>query len=90
MRIGQKVSVTLTQKSPVESLVVPTSAVFYDIYGGNWVYTRIAPQTYVRCRVEVSHMVDKFAVLSRGLKEGDEVVSAAAAEIYGTEFGVGK
>ena len=89
-RVGQKVSVILTQKSPAENLVVPESAILYDIYGGNWVYTRIAPQTYMRRRVVVSHVAGEFAVLSRGLEEGDEVVSAAAAEIYGTEFGVGK
>jgi len=90
LRIGQKVAVTLLQKSPDASLIVPASAILYDIYGGTWVYNRTAPQTYARLRVEVSHMVGEYAVLVRGLAEGDEVVSAAVAEIYGTEFGVGK
>ena len=90
LRIGQKVNVILMQKSSSESLIVPTSAILYDIDGGTWVYHRIAPQTYSRLRVEVSHMVGEYAVLIRGLEEGDEVVTEAVAEIYGTEFGVGK
>jgi RND family efflux transporter MFP subunit len=89
-RIGQKISVTLIQKSSEKSLVVPWSAILYDIYGGNWVYTRVAPNVYSRRRVEVSHIINEFAVLTRGVKVGDEVVVAGAAEIFGTEFGAGK
>ena len=89
-RIGQKVRVSLLQKTPEESLVVPWSALLVDINGGNWVYTKIASHVYSRRRVEVSHIVNDFAVLTRGVKVGDEVVVAGAAEIYGTEFGVGK
>ena len=89
-RIGQKVSVTLIKRSLENTLIVPRSAILYDIYGGSWVYARIAPHVYSRRRVEVSHIVDEFAVLTRGLEVGDEVVMAGAAEIFGTEFGVGK
>lgn len=89
-RIGQKVRVSLLQITPEESLVVPWSAILYDINGGNWVYIRIASRVYSRRRVEVSHIVNDFAVLTRGVKVGDEVVVAGAAEIFGTEFGVGK
>jgi cobalt-zinc-cadmium efflux system membrane fusion protein len=89
-RIGQKVSVSLILKSSEKSLIVPWPAILYDIYGGNWVYTKIAPHVYSRRRVEVSHIVDEFAVLTRGVKVGDEVVVAGAAEIFGTEFGAGK
>jgi len=89
-RIGQKVSVSLLQKSPEDSLVVPISAILYDINGGSWVYTKVAPHVYSRRRVEVSHIVNDFVVLARGLKVGDQVVVAGAAEIFGTEFGVGK
>lgn len=89
-RIGQKVSVSLIKKSLENTLIVPRSAVLYDIYGGTWVYARIGPHVYSRRRVEVSHLVDEFAVLTRGLEVNDEVVTAGAAEIFGTEFGVGK
>ena len=89
-RIGQKVRVSLLQKAPEESLVVPWSAVLYDMNGGSWVYVKIVPQVYSRHRVEVSHIVKDSAVLTRGVNAGDEVVTAGAAEIFGTEFGVGK
>lgn len=89
-RIGQKVRLSLTKKAPEESLVVPLSAILYDMNGGSWVYIKVAPQVYSRHRVEVSHVVDDFAVLTRGVDAGDEVVTAGAAEIFGTEFGVGK
>jgi RND family efflux transporter MFP subunit len=89
-RIGQKVRISLLKKDPEESLVIPVSAILYDIYGGNWVYVRISSHVYSRCRVEVSHVVNDYAVLTRGLNPGDEVVVAGAAEIFGTEFGVGK
>lgn len=89
-RIGQKVRLSLLQKAPEESLVVPWSAVLYDMNGGSWVYVKTAPQVYSRHRVEVSHIVEDSAVLTRGVNAGDEVVTAGAAEIFGTEFGVGK
>jgi len=89
-RIGQKVRVSLLRKAPEESLVIPWSAILYDMNGGIWVYVKVSPQVYSRRRVEVSHIVDDLAVLIRGVKTGEEVVTAGAVEIFGTEFGVGK
>lgn len=89
-RIGEKVRISLLQKAPKESLIIPFSAVLYDINGGSWVYVKISSRVYSRCRVQISHIVDDFAVLIKGLEEGDEVVISGAAEIFGTEFGVGK
>lgn len=89
-RIGQKVRTSLLLEAYEESLVVPWSAILYDSKGGSWVYVKIAAHVYSRHRVEVSHIVNDFVVLTRGLKVGDEVVVAGAAEIFGTEFGVEK
>jgi cobalt-zinc-cadmium efflux system membrane fusion protein len=89
-RIGQKVGVSLIRKAPEESLVIPWSAILYDMNGGSWVYVKVSPQVYSRRRVEVSHIVDDLVVLTRGVDAGDEVVTAGAVEIFGTEFGVGK
>ncbi len=89
-RIGQKVKVSLLEKSPEESTVVPFSAILYDSNGGKWVYIKMASHVYTRRRVEVSHVVNDWAVLTRGLEIGDEVVVTGATEIFGTEFGVGK
>ena len=89
-RPGQKVGVTLALKSAEKSLIVPYSAILYDMYGSTWVYENTEPQVYVRRRVELRHVSDKLAVLSRGPTAGTKVVSAGAAELFGTEFGVGK
>jgi RND family efflux transporter MFP subunit len=87
---GQKVSVTLTLKGAKENLTVPYSSILYDMYGSAWVYTNAKPRVYVRQRVELNYVLDELAILSRGPAVGARVVSAGAAELFGTEFGVGK
>lgn len=87
LRIGQKVLVSLTKKTGTGSYTVPYSSIVYDIYGGSWVYVKAAAQTYTRKRVEVSHVIDNNAVISRGLSAGEQVVIAGAAELFGAEFG---
>jgi len=89
-RPGQRVGVTVALKSSAESLVVPYPAIVYDMYGGAWVYVRAASHTYTRERVELQHVLGDVAVLARGPAVGANVVSAGAAELFGTEFGVGK
>ena len=89
-RPGQKVSVTLALTDAEQNLVVPYSAILYDMYGGTWMYQNTEPHIYVRRRVELRHVLDELAVLSRGPVEGARVVIAGAAELFGTEFGVGK
>jgi RND family efflux transporter MFP subunit len=88
--IGEKVRVVLAQKNAEENLLVPFSAILYDIHGGTWVYAKTAPQVYARRRVELHHVVDGLAVLTRGPAADTEVVITGAAEIFGTEFGGGK
>ena len=90
LRPGQKMGVTLYERTSEESLVVLRAAVLHDLNGGTWVYENPAPQQYVRRRVEVLRVVDGRAVLARGPAVGAKVVSAGAAEIFGTEFGTGK
>ena len=70
--------------------VIPYSAILYDMYGGAWVYTNPGPHLFVRARVELDYVVDELAVLSHGPPEGTMVVMTGAAELFGTEFGVGK
>jgi len=89
-RPGQKVGVTITLKVSEQTLVVPYSSVLYDMYGGTWVYENTESQKYVRRRIELLHVLDGLAVLTRGPAVGAKVVSAGAAELFGTEFGVGK
>jgi len=89
-RTGQKVSVLLTQLGSGNRIVVPWSAIMYDINGGNWVYLRTRQYTYSRRRVEVSSVIDGSAVLTRGINKDEEIVTTGAAELFGTEFGGGK
>lgn len=87
---GQKLAVTLAERTRGAALVVPWSAILYDIHGGTWVYEQSAPQTLARRRVEVLYVEQDRAILAKGPPEGTRVVSAGAAELFGTEFGIGK
>ena len=89
-RTGQKVGVLLTKLGSGNRIVVPWSAIMYDINGGSWVYLKTARYTYSRMRVEVSSVIDGLAVLTRGINKGDEIVTSGATELFGTEFGGGK
>lgn len=90
LRPGERVGVMLSLKSTEDSLVVPWAAVLHDVSGGTWVYENTAPQVFVRRPVEVRDVVDRLAVLARGPAPGTRIVTAGAAELFGTEFGPGK
>lgn len=86
-RVGQRVAVDLPASGKASGLTVPTSAILRDAYGGEWVYVRTAPHVYERRRIEISATSGGQAMLSRGLTDGAAVVTAGAAELFGTEFG---
>lgn len=90
LRPGQRMGVTLSLKGVTQSLVVPWSAVVYDINGGAWVYESTAPQTYVRRRIEIARVVGSQAVLARGPAIGTKIATSGVAELFGTEFSTGK
>ena len=69
--------------------VVPYGAVLYDAKGVTWVYVAREPLSYLRERITVDDIEDDRAVLTDGPAAGTAVVSVGAAELYGTEFGVG-
>lgn len=87
---GQRVGVTLSLKDPAESLTVLASAVVYDIHGGGWVYEKTGDRHYSRRRVVVRHTSEGRAVLASGPPIGTAVVTAGAAELFGTETGFSK
>lgn len=93
-RPGERVSVTIPLRGETESLVVPSKSILYDVHGGTWVYAKTGEFEYRRSRVELKHVVHDpagdVAVLGRGPDPGTEVVTDGAAELFGTEFGVGK
>jgi membrane fusion protein, heavy metal efflux system len=90
LKPGQKVDVTMPQKGTQNVLQVPASSILYDMNGGTWIYENTAPHTFVRRRVDVSEMQGATAWLRAGVAQGARVVIVGGAELFGTEFGVGK
>jgi RND family efflux transporter MFP subunit len=86
---GQKVAATLPLQQAEQRLVVPAAAIVLDVHGGAWVYAEESRLCYARRRVSVLHVDGKTATLERGLEPGRKVVTDGAAELFGTEFGVG-
>lgn len=73
-----------------QQLVVPYSAVIYDLEGATWMYVSPAPLTYVRESITVDHIEGDMAYLVEGPATGTEVVTVGVAELYGTDTGIGK
>ncbi|MGE0392957.1 MAG: efflux RND transporter periplasmic adaptor subunit [Vicinamibacterales bacterium] len=90
LRPGQRVGVRVPLRSPAESLVVPRSAILFDALGGTWVYEARAGGVFVRQRVVLTDISGDTAVLQQGPAPGTPLVTVGAAELFGTEFGVGK
>jgi RND family efflux transporter MFP subunit len=90
LRPGQRITAHLVLLGDAEVDAVPWSAVFHDIYGGQWVYEQVADRTYVRRRVEVGWIDQGWAALRRGPSAGAEIVTAGVAELAGSEFGFAK
>jgi hypothetical protein len=70
--------------------VVPYAAVLYDERGDTWAFTSPQPLTYLRQHIEIDFIEGDTAVLSDGPAVGTTVVTVGAAELLGTELGVGE
>ena len=90
VRTGERVSVQLPLTGTEQSLVVPTAAVVYDLNGGAWVYQATGATSFVRRRIEIRSQAGDRTLVARGIEAGTKVVTAGAAELFGTEFGAGK
>ena len=66
--------------------VVPYASVLYDANSGAWVYTNPEPLVFVRHQIAIDYIEGDNAVLSDGPAAGTSVVTAGAAELFGTEF----
>ena len=89
LRPGERVLVELPLTSTEQGLVVPEKAVLYDIHGATWVYEDLGGNAYARRRIEVARHAGDRVVVKRGVTEGAKIVTAGAAELFGTEFGAG-
>jgi len=87
---GQRLSAQIPMKGEATTLAIPWSAVYLDIYGNQWVYEKTGDRTFVRRRVEVAFVADGWAALNHGPSPGASLVTAAVAELVGTEFGFAK
>ncbi|MBX9656036.1 HlyD family efflux transporter periplasmic adaptor subunit [bacterium] len=90
LRPGERVLVRLPLRESENGRVIPRASIIYDIYGGTWVYVQIAPHTFARQRVRVSHYVGDEALIDEGPAASSLVVTDGAAELFGTEFEFGK
>jgi len=90
LRPGEKVRVALPLKTSERGIVIPTSAIVYDMTGGTWVYAQTAPHQYQRRRIQLIRSLGDQALIGRGVKSGETIVTVGVAEIFGTEFGAGK
>jgi hypothetical protein len=87
---GQRVRVEVPLNgSGAQRKVVPYASVIYDLQGSAWAYTSPAPLTFVRDRISIDYVDGDLAVLSQGPASGTPVVTTGAAELFGTEAGVG-
>jgi hypothetical protein len=71
-------------------MVVPYSALIYDLQGNTWVYTSSEPLVFIRQPVVVDYIDGDNVVLLQGPAAGTEVVTVGVAELYGADTGVGK
>jgi hypothetical protein len=88
---GQRVRVELPLfGSGMKRKLVPHAAVLYDPKGNTWVYTNPEPLVFVRHPISVDYIDGDLAVLSDGPPPGAKVVTVGVAELFGTEFEIGK
>ncbi|NRQ31154.1 hypothetical protein HII36_04805 [Nonomuraea sp. NN258] len=71
-------------------LSVPHAAVVYGADGAAWVYTTPQTRVYVRQSIAVERVDGDTAVLTAGPPAGTAIVTTGAAELFGTELGIGK
>ena len=88
---GQRVRVafSLMDKGAPQK-IVPYASVVYDLHGDTWAYTNPDPLVYIREHISVDYIEGDLAVLAQGPAPGTQVVTVGAAELLGTEFGIGK
>jgi membrane fusion protein, heavy metal efflux system len=89
LRPGERVMAEVPLTGMERGLVVPEAAVLYDIHGDAWVYEDLGGHAYARRRVQIARHAGDRVVIARGIAEGAKVVTAGAAELFGTEFGAG-
>jgi hypothetical protein len=86
VHVGQRLRVQLAEKGGSRRKTVPYSSVIYWIDGGAWVYTQVAPLTFVRAPIAIDEVDGDVVILKSGPPAGTRVVSVGGEELLGTEF----
>jgi hypothetical protein len=89
-RLGIKTApVTETNVAGGRRTRVPFAAVLYDEHGDTWAYVNREGLAFVRHKITVDFIEGDVAILLEGPPVGALVVTVGAAELYGSETGVG-
>jgi hypothetical protein len=75
------------KSAPGNRTMIPFDAVLYDSNGDTWTYTSPKRFVYVRQDIIVNRVDGDRAILSAGPASGTPVVTLAATEIWGVEYG---
>jgi hypothetical protein len=70
-------------------MLLPYAAVLYDRMGEAYTYTNPEPLVFLRQRITIDRIDKDDAILSAGPPVGTLVVTTGAAELYGSEMGIG-
>ena len=90
-RLGVRTTaMTAAPAGSAGKLAMPSAALFYDDAGDTWAYVASQPHVYERQPVTVYAIEGDVVTLSDGPPAGTQVVVVGAAELYGTEVGVGE
>jgi hypothetical protein len=79
---------TTEVKTLGKDLTVDHTALVFDKAGKPWVFTVVAPRTYVREAIGIKEVQDKLVILSAGPAAGTQVVTVGAIELWGAELGI--
>jgi hypothetical protein len=89
---GEAVERVDLQTSRVEQrgdqVVVDYAALVYDKTGKSWVFTVVAPLTFLRAPVRVDRIEGNQVLLDRGPSVGTQLVTRGAIEVWGAELGI--
>jgi hypothetical protein len=78
------------QVNGAQRRIIPYAAVIYGLHGETWTYTSPEPLTFVRQSITVEQIDGDNVILADGPPAGTAVVTVGAAELYGTDTGIGK
>jgi hypothetical protein len=80
---------TATVGEDGSQLTVPYAAVLYDSEGRTWAYATPEENVFVRHELVIDRIDGNVAFVAEGPPAGTAVVTTGAAELFGTETGVG-